>query len=86
VLHAVRGVLFLAAHGGRGAEHARALEHAGCGRHGRCRAYSLPAGYATRQTVAQNVDGSTTVDVNAFNPDGSLANETVSSTSLLGWK
>jgi hypothetical protein len=46
----------------------------------------LPAGYATRQTVAQNVDGSTTVDVNAFNPDGSLANETVSSTSLLGWK
>ncbi|MEH2486405.1 hypothetical protein [Bradyrhizobium sp. AZCC 2230] len=50
----------------------------------RCRAYSVPAGYATRHTVAQNVDGSTTVDVNAFNPDGSLANETEFSTSLLG--
>ena len=45
---------------------------------------AIPAGYAARQTVPYNVDGSTTVDVNAFNPDGSLANETVFSTSLLG--
>jgi hypothetical protein len=41
-------------------------------------------GYATRQTVTHNADGSTTTDVKAFNPDGSLASQTVSTTSADG--
>jgi len=41
-------------------------------------------GYATQQTVTHNADGSTTSDVRAINPDGSLASETVSTTSADG--
>jgi len=41
-------------------------------------------GYATQQTVTHNADGSTTIDVKAINPDGSLAGETVSTTSADG--
>jgi hypothetical protein len=41
-------------------------------------------GYATQQTVTRNADGSTTIDVKAFNPDGSLANETFTTTSADG--
>ena len=41
-------------------------------------------GYATQQTVTHNADGSTTIDVRAINPDGSLASETVSTTSADG--
>jgi hypothetical protein len=41
-------------------------------------------GYATQQTTTTNSDGSTTIDVKAFNPDGSLANETVRTTSADG--
>src|ERR1700722_453475 len=40
-------------------------------------------GYATQQTVTTN-DGSTSIDVKAFNSDGSLANETISTTSADG--
>ena len=43
-----------------------------------------PNGYATQQTVTQNADGSTSIDIKAFNPDGSLANETLSTTSADG--
>ena len=49
----------------------------------------IPAGtcrYATRETVTHSVNGSTTIDVKAFNPDGSLANETVSTTRRWRWK
>ena len=42
------------------------------------------SGYATQQTVTHNADGSTTIDVRAINPDGSLAGETVSTTSADG--
>lgn len=41
-------------------------------------------GYATQQTVTLNADGSTTIDVKAINPDGSLAGETVTTTSADG--
>lgn len=41
-------------------------------------------GYATQQTVTHNADGSTTIDVKAINPDGSLAGETVTTTSADG--
>jgi hypothetical protein len=43
-----------------------------------------PAGYTTQQTTTLNGDGSTTIDVKALNPDGSLANETLSTTSADG--
>jgi Ca2+-binding RTX toxin-like protein len=41
-------------------------------------------GYATQQIVTHNADGSTTIDVKAINPDGSLAGETVTTTSANG--
>jgi len=41
-------------------------------------------GYAVTQTTTVNADGSTTIDVKAFNGDGSLANETISTTSADG--
>ena len=43
-----------------------------------------PNGYATQQTKTVNADGSTSIDVKALNPDGSLANETISTTSADG--
>ncbi|MBR0900708.1 hypothetical protein JQ616_37630, partial [Bradyrhizobium tropiciagri] len=41
-------------------------------------------GYLTQTSTTVNSDGSTSIDVKAFNPDGSLANETVSTTSADG--
>ncbi|KYG21651.1 hypothetical protein SE92_16435 [Bradyrhizobium sp. AT1] len=41
-------------------------------------------GYAMQRVVTVNADGSTTIDVKALNANGSLANETVSTTSADG--
>src|SRR5262249_41528893 len=41
-------------------------------------------GYAVQQTVTHNADGSTTIDSRALNGDGSLANETIETTSADG--
>jgi hypothetical protein len=43
-----------------------------------------PNGFVTKTVTTHNSDGSTTIDVKGFNPDGSLANETVSSISTNG--
>jgi hypothetical protein len=41
-------------------------------------------GYAVKTTTTHNADGSTTIDNAALNADGSLANETISTTSADG--
>ncbi|MGQ0682915.1 hypothetical protein [Bradyrhizobium sp.] len=41
-------------------------------------------GYKINRSVIHNIDGSTTIDVKAVNPDGSLASETVTTTSADG--
>ena len=41
-------------------------------------------GYAIKQTITHNADGSTTIDNKAVNPDGGLANETIGVTSADG--
>jgi hypothetical protein len=41
-------------------------------------------GYAVEQATTHNANGSTTIDVKAFNGDGTLANETVSTVSADG--
>lgn len=41
-------------------------------------------GYAVQQATTHNANGSTTIDVKAFNGDGTLANETVSTVSADG--
>src|SRR5262249_44892558 len=43
-----------------------------------------PHGYMVQSTTTVNADGSTTIDNKAFNPDGSLANETIGTTSADG--
>ena len=42
------------------------------------------ADYSVQQSVTHNVDGSTTIDNKAYNPDGSLAQEIVTTTSADG--
>ena len=49
-----------------------------------CRSPMTPTAMRSQQSITRNADGSTTIDVKAFNPDGSLANETVSTTSADG--
>ena len=41
-------------------------------------------GYVVETTATLNADGSTTIDNKALNSDGSLANETISTTSADG--
>ncbi len=43
-----------------------------------------PNGYVTQQSVTHNADGSTTIDVKALTAGGSLANETVETTTANG--
>jgi hypothetical protein len=68
--------MFPAAHGGRGYS---------C-RPGRPRSRRTCSLYDPADRLTHKVDGSTTIDVKAFIPDDSLANETLSTTSGWRWK